>query len=582
MATVLGVLGTDSGHHPAAALVVDGVIVAFAEEDRFTRHKGGIVSFPVEATRWALTHAGIGPGDIDRVAYGWDCDRYRVEMPLKFGLHHLRYRRHRRPPATALSTGRTDGWVRGFSWLAVHRPAWVRHRIHQGLRAAGLAGPPPPVSFHPHHRCHAASAAWLSGEPRSIALVVDGSGEDVSATAWRADGLELERLWSVPLPHSLGWFYSAFTEYLGFVPNQHEGKLMGLAAYGEPRDEYVRAMEEVLPIDGGEFRFEPSWGKYGHRSWGEHFSDRCVDRFGVPRRPEAAVTKAHHDLAWAVQNRLEEAVVALARRALDDGDGVLCLAGGVAMNCKANGRIDALSEVERLHVQPAADDAGAALGAALLASAQLGDDPRADGYAIELGPAAGDVDEALAACGVSGERPDDLPARVAELVAAGQVVGWVQGRLEVGARSLGRRSIVADPTTVASRDDVNARVKLREAWRPYAPSMTSAAARDVLGHSRPRPHMIVADSVSGQQSERIAGVVHIDGTVRPQVVDPVEQPQWHRLLEAVGTHTGVEAVLNTSFNLRGEPPVCTARDALRTFYGSGLNALAIGGLLVIK
>jgi carbamoyltransferase len=582
MATVLGILGTDSGHHPAAALVVDGAVVAFAEEDRFTRHKGGVVPFPLQATRWALSHAGLTPADVDRVAYGWDCERYRWEMPLRFGAHHLMYRRHRRPPPAARSTARTDGWIRGFSWLAMHRPAWVRQRILQGLRDAGLRGPAPPISFHPHHRCHAASAAWLSGEERSVVLVVDGSGEDVSATAFRSSGLELEPLWSIPLPHSLGWFYSAFTEYLGFVPNLHEGKLMGLAAYGRPRDEYVRALEAILPIDGGSFRFEPSWGKYGHRSWGEHFSDRCVESFGVPRRPEDPFTDAHHDLAWAVQDRLEAAVLALARRALEDGDGVLCLAGGVAMNCKANGRVDALPGLRRLQVQPAADDAGAALGAALLASASLGDDPRAPGYAVALGPDAGDVEGALACAGLPVERPADLADAVAALIAEGRVVGWVQGRLEAGARGLGRRSILADPTRAELRDAVNARVKFREPWRPYAPSMTAAAASALLGHTRPRPHMIVADGVPAAQAQALAAVVHVDRTVRPQVVDPVEQPLYHRLLEAVGARVGVEAVLNTSFNLRGEPPVCTARDAVRTFASSGMDALVVGPFLLRK
>lgn len=582
MAIVLGVLGTDSGHHPAAALVVDGRVVAFAEEDRFTRHKGGVVPFPLRATRWALAHAGLRAEDVDRVACGWDCERYRWEMPLRFAAHHLRYRPDRAPPRAALSTVRSDGWVRGFSWLAVHRPGWVRHRVTQGLRGAGLRGPMPPISFHPHHRCHAASAAWLCGEERSVVLVVDGSGEDVSATGWRARGLQLEQLWSVPLPHSLGWLYSAVTEYLGFVPNLHEGKVMGLAAYGRPRDEYVRCLEAMLPIVDGAFRFEPSWGKYGHRSWGEHFSDRFVQQFGVPRAPDGPLTEAHKDLAWAAQNRLEEAVEALARRTLAEGEGVLCLAGGVAMNCKANGRLDRLPEVERLHVQPAADDAGAALGAALLVAAELGDDPRASSYPVETGPGAGDVEAALRDCGLRAEEPTDLPARVAEMIAGGRVVGWVQGRLEAGARGLGRRSILADPTRTTSRDQVNARVKYREPWRPYAPSLSAAAAWELLGHGRPRPHMIVADPAVAGQSERLSGVVHVDGTVRAQIVDPQEQPAYHRVLEGLGSELGVEAVLNTSFNLRGEPPVCTARDALRTYFASGMDALAMDRFLLTK
>jgi len=585
MAVVLGILGTDSGHHPAAALLVDGRLIAFAEEERFTRHKGGIVPFPTRATSWALAEASLAAADVDRVAYGWDCERYRWEMPLRFGWHHLKYRGQRKPPPTALNTARGDGWVRGFTWLAQHRPGWVRHRIEQGLRDAGLSGAVPPVSFHAHHRCHAASAAWGSGRTRTAVLVADGSGENISTSAWAAQGLELTKLWDHALPDSLGWFYSAFTEYLGFMPNRHEGKLMGLAAYGRPRDEFVAAMAEILPIDGDGFRFEPSFSKYGHRSWGEHFSDRVVERFGQPRSDDAPFEAAHHDLAWAVQDRLEQALSALARRTVRDADcDALAVVGGIAMNCKANGVLDALPEVDELFVPPAADDAGAALGAAMLAAVQLGDDPRTDAYPVATGPAvtADDAERALRSAQLQAHTPANLPDRVAELIAEGAVVGWVQGRMECGARALGRRSILASPTTAASRDRVNAQVKFREAWRPFAPSMTGSKAATLLGHRRPRPHMLVADTLPESQAHALAGVTHVDGSVRAQVVDRDEQPEYHALLRALGRRTGHEAVLNTSFNLRGEPIVCSAPDALRTFYSSGMDALVLGPWLLEK
>lgn len=581
MAAILGVLGVDTGYHPAAALVVDGRIVAFAEEERFSGHKQAQVPFPTQSTAWCLKEAGLSLGDVDLIAYGWDCARYKTDIPLRMAGQALRNLRPRRG-----SQGGGSAWQRGAVFLAMHRPGWVRHRIQQGLRKAGYTDALPPIRWYPHHRCHAATAHYLSGQERTSTLIMDGSGEDIATTAYSGDGLGLRKLWDLPLPHSLGWFYSAFTEYLGFRHSRDEGKTMGLAAYGSAVPEFTDAMAEILPIrPGGLYEFEPSWGKFGRCSQGEHFSDRVVERFGEPRLPEAPLTQRHKDLAWAVQDRLERAVAALAGKLVSEtGVGHLALAGGVAMNCKMNGSLLDAKLCDSLFVQPASDDSGAALGAALLGAVEFGDDPRTHQTRADFGPAI-DPDEArrtLDACHLGYSEPPDIAAAAAEQLAAGKVVGWAQGRMESGARALGHRSILAAPKEPSMRDRVNLQVKRREAWRPYAPSMTAKGSVELFGDSSPRPFMIVAREALPEARERFGAVVHVDGSVRPQTVDPDERPLYHRLLTQLGEHTGSEVALNTSFNVRGQPIVRGPHEAIATFYSTGMDALALGPFLLTK
>ena len=587
MAAVLGILGVDTGYHPAAAVIVDGALVAFAEEDRFTGTKSGIVPFPSRAVTYCLQTAGLSPGDLDLLAYGWDCERYRWEMPARMAWQFWKNRRARRSKTPHLSpmVGQ-DSWLRGATFLAVHRPGWVQHRIVQGFRRLGYSDPLPPVRFFPHHRCHAATAFFCSGRAEAAVLIMDGSGEEVATTGWLGRGTELKRLWSLDLPNSLGWFYSAVTEYLGFQHSRHEGKTMGLAAYGRPIDEVRRTVENILRIRAdGSHDLDPSWGKFGRCSLGEHFSDRMVERFGAPRGPDDPIEQHHKDLAWAAQNRLEEAVVALVGKLTrETGLRDLCMAGGVSMNCKMNGVVARSEHVDSLFVQPAADDSGAALGAALLGAMELGDDPRFTQRRTDFGPeiCSNAAKEVLDESGMRYSEPADLPAEVARLIANGKVVGWAQGRLETGARALGQRSILALPTDSAMADHVNLSVKRREVWRPYAPSMTSQGSVQMFGQNRRHRFMLVAEEVTEDIAAALPSVVHVDRSVRPQVVDPEQNPGYHALLEELGRETGYEVVLNTSFNIRGKPIVLGPREALATFASTGLDALALGPFLAVK
>ena len=586
MAVVLGLLGVDTGHHPAASMVVDGRVVAFAEEERFTGNKGGVVSFPRRAAAWCLDEAGLALGDVDLIAYGWDCERYRYEMPVRLVTQFFRHRSAQRRGPPPLGPRSKDRWLRGIHFLAVHRPGWVEHHVRHGLRRAGHLDPLPPIRYYPHHRCHAASAFFCSGLERAAVLVMDGSGEEVATTGWRGDGLGLERLWSHDLPHSLGWFYSAFTEYFGFRHSRDEGKVMGLAAYGRPVERWQAAMEEIVRLHrDGSYELDPAWGKYGRCSLGEHFSDLVVERFGSPRVPEGPIEPRHQDIAWAAQDRLERAILGLVRRVVRDaGSRDLCLAGGVAMNCKANGEVATSGEADRLFVQPAADDSGAALGAALLGAIELGDDPRHRQRSTALGPGF-TTDEArsvLVRTGARFEEPSDLSGAVADRLARGEVCGWVRGRMEAGARALGNRSIVACPADPEMKDRVNLAVKYREPWRPYAPSMTARGAEQLLGERPDLPFMIVARRAAGEAADALPSVVHVDGTARPQTVDPEVDPDWHALVTAVGDRTGFEVVLNTSHNVRGKPIDRGPREALATLFTTGMDALALGPFLVTK
>lgn len=586
MASVLGLLGVDTGYHPAAALVVDGRVVAFAEEERFTGNKASSTPLPARSIAWCLSEGGLRLGDVDLLAYGWDCRRYLLDMPARMAWHFVRYRSARRRTPRARAGGSQDGLLRGLSFLVVHRPGWVEHRLRMELRRAGMADPVPRIEYYPHHLCHAASAFFCSGMQQAAVLVMDGSGEEVATTAWRGDGLSLEKLWSIDLPHSLGWFYSAFTEYLGFRHSRDEGKVMGLAAYGRPDERWQALMRRIVRLSpDGSYELDPAWGKYGRCSVGEHFSDEVIERFGPPRLPEGPIEQRHKDIAWAAQERLEQAMAGLVQGAIRDaGHRDLCMAGGVAMNCKANGAILRASGVGKLFVQPAADDSGAALGAALLGARDLGDDPRHRQRTAALGPgfSPDQARSALDGAGLGFEEPADLADAVAARVARGEVVGWVQGRLESGSRALGHRSIVALPSDPGMKDRVNLRVKLREPWRPYAPSMTSSGAVELLGEDRDLPFMIVARDVSPAAAARFPSVVHVDGTARPQTVDSAVDPEWHGLIRAVGRHAGSEVVLNTSLNVRGKPIDLGPREALRTFFSTGMDAIAIGPFLVTK
>ncbi|HZM38046.1 MAG TPA: carbamoyltransferase C-terminal domain-containing protein [Acidimicrobiales bacterium] len=536
MAAILGVNAVF--HDPAAALVVDGVPVAAAEEERFSRRKHGkdAVAFsawelPVEAMRWCLAEAGLTPADVDAVAYSYDPDLAPAPGP----------------DVTA------DGWE-GLRTLYVSRAPRFLATALPGLR-------PERVGYVAHHVAHAASACVAAPAESSAVLVLDGRGEVASHLGgrWRAGALEV--LAGQRLPHSLGLLYEEVTAHLGFRRSTDEYKVMALASYGDPARFGPAFRDRVRATGDGGFMVEP------------------VDLAALApaRHPDEGWQDVHADLAAAVQRRLEEVVLDLARWLhARTGEETITLAGGVALNCVANGRLAAEGPFSRVWVQPAAGDAGTALGAALAVAARRGE-PRVPFTTAALGRGWDDdeIESVLKAAEQPYERPADLAETVAEALATGAVVGWFQGRSEYGPRALGHRSLLCDPRRPENLGRMNA-LKGREEFRPVAPMVLAERAAEIFDGVQPSPYMLFVHRVDPAWVDRIPAAVHVDGTARIQTVSDADEPLVAAMLRAFERRTGVPVVVNTSFNTAGRPMVDTPRHALECFGSGPIDLLALG------
>jgi carbamoyltransferase len=529
-------------HDPSAALVVDGQVVAAAEEERFSRRKHGKRPVPFSAwelpelaMKWCLSQAGLRPQDLDAVAYSFD-------------------------PALAKPAGEM-GLDDPFDWMRIQYAEQA-----PGFLQAALPGLDPSiVRFVPHHVAHAASGALASPHRRSSVLVLDGRGERASHLSGRYDDGKLQVLASQELPHSLGLLYESLTEHLGFLRSSDEFKVMALASYGRPA--YLEELRELVHAtdDGGFVADIPDWS-----------------RWAPARIDDGTWGGTHADLACSVQARLEEVLVDLATWIhRQTGDTVLTMAGGTALNCVANSRIWRETPFEEVWVQPAAGDSGTALGAALQVVADEGTVPRPMSGA-DLGR--GWSDDALAdwlrSAKVPFTTPDDLPEQVADVLSGNGVIAWFDGRSEFGPRALGHRSLIANPGPPENLERLND-VKGREQFRPVAPMVLLEHAAEIFDSGPiPSPYMLFVHRVKEEWRERIAAVVHVDGTARIQTVDSARQPRLGAMIEAFRQRTGVPVVINTSLNTAGRPMVDDPRDALELFGSAPVDALVLGPHLV--
>jgi len=542
------VLGVNAVFHdPAAALVVDGRVVAAAEEERFTRRKHGkqAVPFstwelPTQAIQWCLRHAGVHPAELDAVGYSYD------------------------PRLMSGESNQLAGLDRDWE----HLRTLYAQRAPRFLAAAVPGLDPAVVRYVRHHVAHAASTALASPHPDSAVLVVDGRGERTSMLAGVYRDTKLDVLASQTLPHSLGLLYENLTEHLGFARSSDEYKVMAMASYGRPR--FVeRLRRRVYACAGGGFRTEPV-------DWAALAPKRSRD--GADTGRPAAV---HADLACSVQLVVEEVLLELVRwlRARTDSR-TLCLAGGVALNCVANTRIHAEGGFDHVWVQPAAGDSGTALGAALHLAAEFGD-PITPMDTAQLGRRWSDdeIETTLQEAALRYERPADVAAEVGDALAANQLVGWFQGGAEFGPRALGGRSLLADPRSPDNLERLNA-VKGREQFRPVAPMVLADRAAEIFSRGPlPSPYMLFVHDVAEPWRSRIPAVTHVDGTARIQTVDR-SQPLLYAAISRFAHRTGVPVVVNTSFNTAGRPMVDSPRDALEVFGSSPIDVLAVGPYLV--
>jgi carbamoyltransferase len=591
----MNILGLSCYFHDAsAALLRDGQLIAAAEEERFSRVKHDF-GFPSRAIQFCLGEGGIDGSQLDYVAF--------FEKPFVKFDRILQTTFAEVPKSAAVFRQSMTAWLLD--------KMWVKNRIREALRI-----PEERILFVEHHQSHAASAFLCSPFEDAAILTVDGVGEWATATTGRGRDRTVDLTHEIHFPHSIGLLYSAFTAFLGFEVNEGEYKVMGMAPYGTPR--FVEEVRRLINVaEDGAFSLNLEYFEFQH-STTRTYSDAFVKLFGAPRPPEglfftessgfpsyfgdkpanyaelASANQRYADLAASIQAVTEETILTMARAACARaGTTRLCMAGGVALNSVANGRILREAGVTELFIQPAAGDSGAALGAALFVHHQVLGHPR--GFVMEHAAwgQAHDMDAIRTAASATGFRSEEcadeeaMLDRAATLIASGRVIGWHQGRFEWGPRALGQRSILADPRRADMKDIVNVKIKFREPYRPFAPSVVQEAADryfDTAGASAQYParFMLLVEPVRPEARSLLPATTHVDNSARLQTVVASASPLYHSLISRVGLQTGVPVVMNTSFNLRGEPIVNTPAEAISTFARSGLDALVMDRMILSK
>ncbi len=590
----MNVLGISAFYHDsAAALVCDGKIIAAAQEERFTRKKHD-ANFPLNATQYCLKELEKLGGTLDVVAF-YDKPIRKFERILK----------------TYFSTAPA-----GLQSFMMALPLWLREKlwipmnIEKSLEKCGIKTMPQ-IYFSEHHESHAASAFFPSPFQKAAILTLDGVGEWATSAIGRGDGNQIQILEDLHFPHSLGLLYSAFTYFSGFRVNSGEYKLMGLAPYGEPK--YVDLIKNTLLDlrEDGSFRLNLKY--FGYVDGLTMTNDEFAKLFGGPaRKSESEITQREMDIASSIQVVTEEIVIRMAKHARKiTGEEYLVMAGGVALNCVANGRLLREEIFKDIWIQPAAGDAGGALGAALMVAYQIEKHPRkADNIhdAMQgtlLGP---DIDDDAVEVFL---KKNDYPAKkygqqewgreIAMLIASEHVIGLVQGRMEFGPRALGGRSIIGDARSTKMQSVMNLKIKYRESFRPFAPSCLVERVGDYFELDRPSPYMLLVAQVQkdhckgfenmGKQSIQsrinqvrsdIPAITHVDYSARVQTVSPERNPRYYELIKAFEAQTGYSLIINTSFNVRGEPIVCTPEDAYRCFMRTDMDYLVLGSFVLSK
>jgi carbamoyltransferase len=546
-------------HDSSACIMRDGELVFAVAEERLSRVKHD-AGFPHRAIRACLDFAKVRPDQVDEVCQGWPAPWRMYAADWKcfaMGKYPINYSNVLNSTRLFASMAHQNGGFRPFSQ-------------HFGPTRAKMR-------FVDHHLAHALSAYAFSGFRDAAVVVMDGRGAWEATSIWWGHNGRLEHMLTIPWPDSLGLFYARFTEYLGFVPNSDEWKVMGLAPYGSEGVD----LRSFISLEE-----EPYHVNFRELLAGGSGTPSIARRLGPPREPESEIDTRHKNVAFAVQEACEQAMMALVALAVKmTGQRNVCLAGGVALNSKANGKILVSGLVDDLFVQPAASDDGVALGAALAPLLiNEGRVPITRLRQLYVGPESHDneIEKTLCTYKLRATRLQEPAETAAEMLAEGRILGWFEGRMEFGPRALGARSILADPRDPEMNAKVNNAVKFREWWRPFAPALLAESAPEYLESAYDSPFMIFTSVVRPEKRAVIPSVTHVDGTARPQTVEPDVNPLYYRTIQAFGERTGVPVLMNTSFNLRGEPIVCTPTDAIRTFFSSGMDALFIGSFLVEK
>ncbi len=581
---ILGVGGFS--HDSAACIIKDGKIVAAGMEERFTRrkHEGGV---PHKAIEFCLKSAGITREELDHVAFYMNPRKrlfnripYRLKTMLKsprYGLAYLLYEIYH-----------NANYVFGFKGKFKTKDPSKQPKLH----------------FLDHHTSHCASSFFVSPFEEAALLSIDYIGEWASTIMGVGKGNKVNKISAINYPQSLGTVYSGLTDYLGFLRASDEYKVMGLASYGEPKT-YVDKFRDIIKLtDDGRYKIDLSYFQYHYMPGSSlgYMSKKFIEYFGPPRKKDDPIVDRHKDIAAALQKRLEEVAAHLCRHLYEISGKPknLCLAGGVALNSVMNGRLLEDTPFTNIYVQPAAGDDGIAIGASYYVYNHLLNMPR--NFVMEradFGPEFSDeqIEKILKIAKIPYTKVDDPAVAAAKLIADGEIVGWFQGRMEFGPRALGHRSILADPTREDMKDILNLYVKHREDFRPFAPSVCEESFNEYFirgGESKlksadsdqiyppPSPFMLFVFDVKEDKKSKIPAVTHVDGTARVQTVNKDESPLYYKLIKEFEKIKGVPVVLNTSYNIKGEPIVCAPQDAIRCFFGTGMDQLVIGNFVIDK
>ncbi len=559
------ILGLSCFYHDSGAVLLrDGKVVFAAQEERYTRKKQD-ESLPMKVIEKALAHEGITMADIAAIGF--------YEKPMLKFFDRLLH--------TYFKT-----WPKGFfqyqkamkEWMT--KKLWIPHLIEKELQYKG------PIYYVEHHESHAASSYYCSGFDDAAIVTVDGVGEWATTTIGKGEDKDLKLLKEIHFPHSLGLLYSAFTYYLGFKVNSAEYKVMGLAPYGEPK--YVDTFRELITIrDDGSFKLNMSYFTYEH---GLRMTGKKLEKlFGQPtRKPESELTQFHKDVAASLQKITEEAMLGICKHAREiTGSRNLCLAGGVALNCVANGEILRTGMFDDIFIQPASGDAGGALGVAYaIWHRQYNGERKPKIEHVYWGTEYNDeeIESFLQAEDLPYERlsSDKLVDTVSSLLEGENVIGWFQGRMEFGPRALGNRSIIADARNKENWQKVNLKIKFRESFRPFAPTVLEEEISTYFDLDKESPYMLLVADVREEQREKIPAITHVDGSARIQTVRKDQNEKYYNLIKAFKAKTGCGVIINTSFNVRGEPIVESPKDALNCFLNTHMDYLVLGNCLLKK
>ncbi len=555
-------------HLSSSALVIDGRVVAAASEERFNREKMS-TKFPVLSANWCLKSQKLGWGDIDLIAVPWN------------------------PMRNVNSASKR--WVSEMSWrgeMLSHVPVQLMRAINGPVeREMEIRFGKTRIVYLNHHECHAANGFYLSPFKNADILTIDGHGEDETCFFGTGSGSEIRQLHHVLYPHSIGLFYGTFTDYLGFTPDVDEWKVMALSAFSKKPGIYDKMILSLINLTDNGFEMDLSYfDYYTFDRKPSFFNPKMAELLGPPRKRNDKFTERHYEIAGAMQRVFVRSVTHLLSVMKKMGSSKnIVLSGGAAMNSVFNGQLDRIGVYSDSYVSPCPDDSGVSVGAALLAYYRHAEKPVRK--IIDLkdnnwGPSYSDADiaSAIQKCKLPSDKPKDLVRDVAEALSRGELVGWFQGAMEFGHRALGNRSILADPRLESTKDKVNAAVKYRESFRPFAPAVLAEEAEKIfeLRPGRRVHYMERVLPIRAAWKRRLGAVSHVDGSGRLQTVERRVNPKFYDLIEAFGRITGVPVLLNTSFNLNGEPIVCTPEQAIRTFYSCGLDLLVLGPYVIRK